>query len=146
MRKLLGVIVFAISFQHSFAQFIILANDFPVSDVTNASVYRPALAVAPNGSYAITWGDSRYGNTNRASGEGNIFGRLIGSNGVSLTPNFRVDDIRPNTYYTDYWEFFSSPLFLPSGQLVVVWHVNGASGISGIQSDDIYYTAFNQIF
>ncbi len=143
MKMLSTLFVFLLLLQQSFAQVTVLVNDFPVSDVTNASVYRPALASAPNGSYAVTWGDERYGNTNRANGAGNIFGRIIGSNGVPLTGNFRVDDVVANTYYTDYWVFFSSPLFLPSGQLVVVWHVNGASGISGIQSNDVYYTAFN---
>ena len=137
-----SLFLFLLLFQQTFAQ-TVLVNDFPVSDVTNTSVYRPALASAPSGSYAVTWGDERYGNTNRANGAGNIFGRIIGSNGVPITANFRVDDIVPNTYYTDYWVFFSSPLFLPSGRLVVVWHVNGASGIAGIQSNDVYYTAFD---
>ncbi|MBI3110495.1 MAG: hypothetical protein HYZ01_02880 [Ignavibacteriales bacterium] len=143
MRKLSLLVTVIITLEQSLAQFNVLVNDFPVSEVINASVYRPALAAAPNGSYAVTWGDERYGNTNRASGAGNIFGRIIGSNGAPLTANFRVDDIAANTYYTDHWIFFSSPLFLPAGQLVVVWHVNGASGIGGIQANDVYYTAFN---
>ena len=142
MKIISHLFLFLLLFTPAFAQ-TVLVNDFPVSDVTNTSVYRPMVAAAPNGSYAITWGDERYGNTNRASGAGNIFGRIIGSNGSALTANFRVDDVVPNTYYTDYWVFFSTPLFLPSGQLIVVRHVNGASGISGIQSNDIYYTAFN---
>ena len=142
MKMLSRLFVFLLLLNQSFAQ-AVLNNDFPVSDVTNAAVYRPALASAPNGSYAVTWGDERYGATNRASGAGNIFGRIIGSNGAPLTANFRVDDIVANTYYTDYWVFFSTPVYLPSGQLIVVWHVNGASGISGIQSNDVYYTAFN---
>ena len=142
MKVIFPLFLFLLLFQQSFAQ-TILVDDFPVSDATNTSVYRPMVAAAPNGSYAVTWGDERYGNTNRSSGAGNIFGRIIGSNGSALTANFRVDDVVANTYYTDYWVFFSTPLFLPSGQLVVVWHVNGASGISGIQSNDVYYTAFN---
>ena len=143
MKTLSRLFFFLFLLHQSFAQVTVLVNDFPVSDAANTSVYRPAVASAPNGSYAVTWGDERFGNTNRASGAGNIFGRIIGSNGVPLTANFRVDDISANTYYTDHWIFFSSPLFLPSGQLVVVWHVNGASGIAGIQSNDVYYTAFN---
>jgi hypothetical protein len=142
MKTLSRLFLFLLLFQQTFAQ-TVLVNDFPVSDVTNTSVYRPAVASAPNGSYAVTWGDERYGNTNRASGAGNIFGRIIGSNGSPLTANFRVDDVVANTYYTDYWVFFSTPLFLPSGSLVVVWHVNGVSGPTGIQSNDVYYTAFN---
>jgi hypothetical protein len=143
MRKLLLLLTVFIMLHQSLAQINVLVNDFPVSDIINASVYRPALAAAPNGTFAVTWGDERYGSTNRASGAGNIFGRIIGSNGAPLTANFRVDDISANTYYTDHWIFFSSPLFLPSGALVVVWHVNGASGIAGIQANDVYYTAFN---
>jgi hypothetical protein len=142
MKTLSRLFLFLVLLQQTYAQ-TVLVNDFPVSDVTNTSVYRPAVASAPNGSYAVTWGDERFGNTNRASGAGNIFGRIIGANGSPLTANFRVDDVVANTYYTDYWVFFSTPLFLPSGSLVVVWHVNGASGISGIQSNDVYYTAFN---
>jgi hypothetical protein len=142
MKKLFPLFLLAFLIQMSFSQ-TVLVNDFPVSDVTGTSVYRPMVAAAPNGSYAVTWGDERYGNSNRASGAGNIFGRIVGSNGSALTANFRVDDVVANTYYTDYWVFFSTPMFLPSGQLIVVWHVNGASGISGIQSNDIYYTAFN---
>ena len=143
MKTLLCMIFSLLLLSRSFAQLTVLANDFPVSEVTNTSVYRPALASAPNGSYAVTWGDERYGSTNRASGAGNIFGRIIGANGVSLTANFRVDDIAAGISYTDYWEFFSSPVFLPSGTLVVVWHVNGSSALGGIQSNDVYYTAFN---
>jgi hypothetical protein len=142
MKTLSRLFLFLVLLQRTFAQ-TVLVNDFPVSDVTNTSVYRPAVASAPNGSYAVTWGDERYGNTNRASGAGNIFGRIIGPNGAPLTANFRVDDVVANTYYTDYWVFFSTPLFLPSGSLVVVWHVNGVSGPTGIQSNDVYYTAFN---
>ena len=142
MKTLSRFFFFLFLIQQTFAQ-TVLVNDFPVSDVTSAAVYRPMVASAPNGSFAVTWGDERYGNTNRANGAGNIFGRIVGSNGSPLTANFRVDDVVPNTYYTDYWVFFSTPLFLPSGQLIVVWHVNGASGISGIQSNDVYYTAFN---
>jgi hypothetical protein len=142
MKNFPRLFLFLVLFQRTFAQ-TVLVNDFPVSDATNTSVYRPAVASGPNGSYAVTWGDERYGNTNRANGAGNIFGRIISANGAPLTANFRVDDVVANTYYTDYWVFFSTPLFLPSGQLVVVWHVNGASGISGIQSNDVYYTAFN---
>jgi hypothetical protein len=143
MKSLSRLFVFVLLLSQSFAQ-TVLVNDFPVSDVTNAAVYRPMVAAAPNGSYAVTWGDERFGSTNRASGAGNIFGRIIGSNGAAVTGNFRVDDVVANTYYTDYWVFFSTPLFLPSGQLVVVWHVNGASGpLGGIQSNDVYYTAFN---
>jgi hypothetical protein len=142
MKMISRLFSFLLLIQQTFAQ-TVLVNDFPVSDLPTYSVYRPAIASAPNGSYAVTWGDERFGNTNRANGAGNIFGRIIGSNGSPLTASFRVDDIVANTYYTDYWVFFSSPLFLPSGQLVVVWHVNGASGISGIQSNDVYYTSFN---
>lgn len=131
MKTLSRLFVFLLLLHQSFAQVTVLVNDFPVSDVTNASVYRPAVASAPNGSYAVTWGDERYGNTNRASGAGNIFGRIIGSNGVPLTTNFRVDDIVANTYYTDYWVFFSSPLFLPSGQLVVVCTSMGPAAFPG---------------
>ena len=142
MKTFSRLFMFLFLLQQTSAQ-TVLVNDFPVSDVTSTAVYRPALTSAPNGSYAVTWGDERFGNTNRASGAGNIFGRIIGSNGVPMTANFRVDDVVANTYYTDYWVFFSSPLFLPSGQLVVVWHVNGISGPTGIQSNDVYYTAFN---
>ena len=138
MKTLSRLFVFLLLLHQSFAQVTVLVNDFPVSDAANTSVYRPAVASAPNGSYAVTWGDERFGNTNRASGAGNIFGRIVGSNGVPMTANFRVDDVVANTYYTDYWVFFSSPLFLPSGQLVVVWHVNGVSGPTGIQSNDVY--------
>ena len=83
MKIISHLFLFLLLFTPAFAQ-TVLVNDFPVSDVTNTSVYRPMVAAAPNGSYAITWGDERYGNTNRASGAGNIFGRIIGSNGSAL--------------------------------------------------------------
>jgi hypothetical protein len=142
MKRLSRLSFLLVLFQPTYSQ-TILVNDFPVSDAINASVYRPMVAAAPNGSFAVTWGDERYGNTNRASGAGNIFGRIIGSNGGAVTASFRVDDVVANTYYTDYWVFFSTPMFLPSGTLIVVWHVNGVSGPTGIQSNDVYYTAFN---
>jgi hypothetical protein len=142
MKWLSRLSFFLVLFQPTYSQ-TVLVNDFPVSDAINASVYRPMVAAAPNGSFAVTWGDERYGNTNRASGAGNIFGRIIGSNGSAVTASFRVDDVVANTYYTDYWVFFSTPMFLPSGTLIVVWHVNGVSGPTGIQSNDVYYTAFN---
>lgn len=143
MRKLSGVFAVVILLQQSLAQVTVLVNDFPVSDVTGKSVYRPALAVAPNSSFAVTWGDSRLGTQNRSGGEGDIYARLIGINGTSLTPNLKVDNISMGAVYADFSIFFSSPIFLPSGELVVVWHVHGVSAVYGIQSYDVYYTRFS---
>lgn len=141
--KLSGAVAFIMVLQQALAQVTVLVNDFPVSDVTGKSVYRPALAVAPNSSFAVTWGDSRLGTQNRSGGEGDIYACLIGMSGTSLTPNFKVDNISMGAVYADFSIFFSSPVFLPSGQLVVVWHVHGVSAVYGIQSYDVYYTLFS---
>jgi hypothetical protein len=142
MKTLSRIFGFLLLLNYSFAQNV-LVSDFPVSDVTNASVYRPALAVAPNGSYVVTWGDSRLGTQNRTGGEGDIYARLLGVNGTPLTSNFKVDNVSFTAFYSDFSIFFSSPTFTPSGQLFIIWHVHGVSAIGGIQSDDVYYSAFS---
>ncbi len=143
MRTFFAGLALMLVLDRSQAQVTVLVNDFPVSDITNVSVYRPALAVAPNGSYAVTWGDSRLGTSNRSGGEGNIYGVIVGTGGSPLTVNCKIDNIAFISSYADFSLFFSSPLFLPSGQLVVVWHVHGVSIVYGIQSDDVYYSAFS---
>lgn len=126
------------------AQLKTILSDFPVSEVTNARVYKPVIAPnGLNGSFAVSWGDSRLGTSNRSGGEGDIYGAIIGADAKAITKNFKVDKISFSTSYADFWLDYSYPLFLPNGTLVVAWHVEGTSVVYGIKSYDVYYSAFD---
>ncbi|MCL4511104.1 MAG: T9SS type A sorting domain-containing protein [Bacteroidetes bacterium] len=126
------------------AQLKTILSDFPVSEVTNARVYKPVIAPnGLNGSFAVSWGDSRLGTSNRSAGEGDIYGAIIGADAKAITKNFKVDKISFSTSYADFWLDYSYPLFLPNGTLVVAWHVEGTSVVYGIKSYDVYYSAFD---
>lgn len=144
MRNLAAVLCLLISSHLMMGQVVTLVQDFKVSNTT-ADMYRPGIAVAPNGGFAVAWGDSRVGSSNRTRGEGNIYGNTFDGSGIPATPNFVLDNVTVTNAYDEFSIYFSSPIFLPNGNLVVSWHVDAKASViwGGIKSDDVYYSAFS---
>jgi hypothetical protein len=141
MRSRILCLMSAVLVSQGSSQFAAVTDDLVVSSQTNRYVYRPSVAASPNGQFAVSWGDERSTSDGRLAGSGSIYGSLFQSNGSAVASNFRVDGLAFG-FFSDFSLYHSSAKFLPSGALIVAYHVDARSTIESIKFDDIYYAAF----
>lgn len=139
--RILGLMM-GLSFSAA-AQFTTLISDFAVSAQTNRYVYRPSVAASPNGQFAVSWGDERPTSDGRLAGSGSIFLSMFQPTGTSIISNARADGLAFG-FFSEFSLYHSGALFLPSGALIVAYHVDARTTIESIKFDDVYFAAFNQ--
>lgn len=93
-------------------------NEFQVSYYTTGNQSYPAVAMDPNGRFAITW-HSDYGADQSGYG---IYARLYDSNGNTLTPVLNVNS------YTAGNQSGPTVAMDPSGRFVITWASDGQDG------------------
>ncbi len=141
-RSLLGLLLAPLALTPTLAQFTVGIGDAVVSAQTGRYVYRPSVAASPNGQFAVSWGDERPTSDGRLYGTGSIYMSMFEPNGTPTVSNTRVDGMTFG-FFHDFSLYHSAATFLPSGVLVVAYHVDARTTIESIKFDDIYYSAYS---